>query len=635
MKRKLLTLFLAFALVASGCNGSPSGNSQNSGNAGNNGTSGNNDNSENNGTNNDNNGTSNNTDNNSNSTAQMPDTSDLFTNRDYEVGYKESESALIELNGTSASCDSKAVQISGSTITILDEGTYILRGTLNDGMIIVNTDKKKKVQLYLDNANINSETSAPIYILQADKVFITLAPDSENSLSNGGSFVAIDDNNIDATIFSKDDLTLNGSGTLTIESPAGHGIVSKDELTFTSGTYNISSASHAVNGKDNLCIANAVFNIQSGKDGLRANNDDDTSLGFIYIQSGTFDITAEGDGVSASSTLQIDGGAFEILSGGGSENGSKPSSDSWGGFPGNMGGGGRPNGGGGGYRPRTNSGSTNMSSTSSTTSDDDSTSIKGMKSSGNMLITNGTFDINSADDTIHSNASITISGGTFNLASGDDGIHADETLDVKGGTISISECYEGLEALHIYVREGDIDLVATDDGLNAAGGTDSSGFGGNRGNDWFGGMGGSGSSNGSINILGGDLYINSSGDGMDANGTLTISGGHTIVCGPTQGDTATLDYDVSGIITGGTFIGTGASGMAQTFSDSEQGVIAVRIGNQSAGTKITLEDTSGNVILTHEPELDFAVIILSSPEMKKGETYKIIVGDMSEEFTAS
>ncbi len=602
MKRKLFTFFLILALAISGCNNSQSENNES------------------------------NDDSNSNNsgTAQIPNTSELFTDRDYEVGYNESKSVQIKLNGDSASCTSNAVNISGSTITIMDEGTYILRGKLNDGMIIVNTDKQKKVQLYLDNAIIHSQTSAPIYILQADKVFITLAPDSENSLSNGGSFVAIDDNNIDAAIFSKDDVTLNGSGTLNIQSPAGHGIVSKDELTFTSGTYNISSASHGINGKDNLCIANAIFNIQSGKDGLRAENDEDSSLGFVYIQSGVFEITSEGDGVSASSTLQIDNGTFEILSGGGSENGSKPSSDSWGGFPGNM---------GGGHRPRQNTTASNLSSASTTASNDDSTSIKGLKSSGNMLITNGTFNINSADDSIHSNASITITEGIFHLASGDDGIHADNTLEINGGVISISESYEGLEALDIFVRDGEIDLVATDDGLNAAGGTDSSGFGGNRGNDKFGGgrfgMGGSSSSNGSINIIGGNLYINASGDGIDANGTLTISGGYTVVCGPTQGDTATLDYDISATISGGTFIGTGASGMAQTFSTSEQGVISIRIGNQSAGTKIILEDASGNVILTHEPELDFAVVILSSPDMKKGDTYKITVGETFAEFEAA
>lgn len=125
------------------------------------------------------------------------------------------------------------------------------------------------------------------------------------------------------------------------------------------------------------------------------------------------------------------------------------------------------------------------------------------------------------------------------------------------------------------------------------------------------------------------------GDGLDANGTLEISGGHTTVVGPTQGDTATLDYDKSGIVIGGTFIGTGAQGMAQSFSDSEQGVIAISVGNQSAGTKIVLKDKSGKTIIEHSPELNFAVVILSSPDIKKGETYTISVGSESGEFKAS
>ena len=149
----------------------------------------------------------------------------------------------------------------------------------------------------------------------------------------------------------------------------------------------------------------------------------------------------------------------------------------------------------------------------------------------------------------------------------------------------------------------------------------------------FGGM--SGNSNGSIKVSGGNLYINASGDGMDANGTLEISGGYTVVVGPTQGDTATLDYDTSGIISGGTFIGTGASGMAQTFSDSKQGVVAVSVGNQAAGTQILLKDKNSNTVLEHTPELNFAVVILSSPDMVKGESYTITVGTQSAEFEAS
>lgn len=558
------------------------------------------------------------------------DSSDLFSDRDYEVGYDESESAIITLNGDSAECSSNAVQINGSTVTIIDEGTYILSGTLNDGMIIVNSEKTDKTQLVLDGVTIHSETSAPIYILQSDKVFLTLAPDSVNTLSNGGTFTAIDENNIDAVIFSKEDVTLNGSGTLTITSPAGHGIVSKDSLTITSGTYDISSASHALAGKDDVSIANATFTITSGKDGIHAENADDTAKGFVFIESGTFEISAEGDGISASAYMQIQSGNFSITSGGGSVNAAKQTSDSWGNF---MGGGKHQNG---------NRDHGSKGNTTSTEMTEDSTSIKGIKAAGDLVINGGTFTIDSADDAVHSNTNITVGGGIFEIASGDDAFHADETLTITSGTVNITESYEGLEGLHIDVFGGDITLVASDDGLNAAGGTDQSGFGGMRGNDQFGGgrpngMGGMGSGNsgGSITISGGTIHITASGDGIDANGSLTISGGFTTVCGPTKGDTATLDYDVSAVITGGTFIGTGASGMAQTFSDSEQGVIAVSVGNQSASTPITLTDKDGNVVISHAPDLSFGVVILSSPDIVKGETYTITVGSASGDFAAN
>lgn len=545
------------------------------------------------------------------------DSSGMFSTRDFENGYDESTSAVIQLNGDSATSTSNAVQISGSTITIIDEGTYILSGTLNDGMIIVNSEKTDKTQLVLNGVDIHCETSAPIYILQSDKVFITTAMDSTNTLSNGGSFVAIDDNSIDAVVFSKEDLTLNGAGMLVVTSPGGHGVVSKDSLTLTSGYYDINCASHALVGKDNVCVANANISIVSGKDGIHAENADDADLGFVYIQDGMFTIAAQGDGISGSSYVQIEDGCFDIAAGGGSSNAASQTSDSWGGF---MGGG------------RHRSGhSDSFRGGNSADSDTDSTSMKGIKATTSLLINNGEFAINAADDAVHSNSTVTINGGTFEIASGDDAFHADETLTINAGNINITESYEGLEGLHVNVAGGNIALVASDDGLNAAGGTDSSGVGGRDGR--FGH--GMSSSNGSITISGGELYVNASGDGIDANGTLTISGGYTVVCGPTQGDTATLDYDTSAIITGGTFIGTGAYGMAQTFSDSKQGVIAVNVGSQSAGAPITLTDSGGKTVISHTPDLSFAVVILSSPDILSGETYTITVGSATGEITAS
>lgn len=553
--------------------------------------------------------------------------SDMFTERDLDAGYDESSCIRIELSGSTATASSDSVKISGSTVTITEEATYIISGSLDDGMIVVNANDTAKPKIVLNGASVTSSSSAPLYILEADKVFLTLASNSENTLSAGDSFTAIDDNNIDGAIFSKQDLTINGSGSLTVSSPACHGIVCKDDLVISGGSITVKSASHGIDANDSVRITeSAVLSIDSGKDGIHAENSDDTSLGFVYISGGTIGIDAEGDGISSGAYMQIAGGTLDIVSGGGSANASKQTSDSWGNFMGGMGGG-------------------RGQSFSKTESDTDSTSIKGLKSTGDMLISGGSFTIDSADDSVHSNASVTVDGGSFDIASGDDAFHADDTLTVNAGTINISESYEGLEGLHIAVTGGDISLVASDDGLNASGGTDSSGFGGDRGGDTFGnrgGMGGPGdmggmssSSNGSIVISGGKLYINASGDGIDANGSLTISGGYTVVCGPTQGDTATLDYDTSAVISGGTFIGTGASGMAQTFSDSEQGMLAINVGNRSAGTTVSVVDADGNTVISYAPELNFAVVILSSPELVSGEKYTINIGSDSGVFEAS
>ena len=548
---------------------------------------------------------------------------DMFTDRDSKTEYDASKAVTIKMTGTTATSSSNSVKISGSTVTITEEATYVISGTLSDGMIVVNAPETAKLQLIFNGINITKSTSAALYIIEADKVFVTLADGTENTLANGGTFTAIDDNNIDGAVYSKQDLTFNGTGSLTVTSPAGHGIVCKDDLVFTGGVYTVNSASHGLDANDSVRIANSSFEIDAGKDVIHCENADDTSKGFIYIASGTINGEAEGDGIAASAYLQIAGGNFDLLVGGGAENGTKASSGNYGGF---MGG-----GHGGGMRP-----GGNQSTTTTTT---DTVSMKGLKAANSISISGGTFKIDSADDSIHSDVSVTISGGTFEIASGDDAIHAEDTLTVTAGKINISESYEGLEALHVDVQGGDIKLVASDDGINAAGGTDSSDTTGGRDGMFGGGKGGMGggmsSGNGSIVISGGNLYINSSGDGLDANGTLTISGGYTVVTGPTQGDTATLDYDRSATITGGTFIGTGASGMAQSFSDSKQGVVAVSVGNQAAGTNITLKDKSGKTIIEHTPDLSFAVVILSSPDIVSGETYTITVGSESGEFKAS
>lgn len=535
------------------------------------------------------------------------DPEDIFSSKDKNPQYADNTSFNIVMNNSGTVSDTEYASVSGNIVTITAAGTYVVSGNIDDGMIIVNASDTEKVYIILDGLVMGS-SSSPIYVRSADKVFITLADSTVNKLSNCGEFTQIDESNLDAVIFSRSDLTINGNGYLEISSPSGHGIVSKDDLTLTGGSYIVNCSSHALNANDCLSMSDVTLNITSGKDGIHCDNSDDPSKSSIYIENGVFNIDSDGDGISSSAHIQINGGEFDIFTGGGSANAEHSSSGNNGGFPG-----------GGGGRPR-----------SLNTTDTD-VSMKGVKSEASLLIKGGIFKFDTEDDSIHSNESIIITGGSFEISAGDDAFHADEILAIRGGEINIAESYEGLEGLNIEVSSGDIKIVSSDDGINAAGGNDSSGMGGMRpGQDKFGS-----SSNGKIVITGGTLYINASGDGIDSNGSLTMSGGYVTICGPTQGDTAVLDYDTTAEITGGVFIGTGSYMMAQTFSSSTQGVIALSVGNQSADTVVKLNDSKGNTIIEFKPKLSFAIVIISTPKMVKGNDYTIYVGNLSGTFEAS
>lgn len=576
---------------------------------------------------------------------QAPDTindfaqtdTQMFTDRDRNATYDTKNAITVRLDGTTAASDSNSVTVDGSTVTLTKEATYLLSGTLQ-GLLVVDAGEKDKLQLVFQNANIQNSTGAALYIKNADKVFITLAEGTDNTLTGGDSFIAIDDSNIDGALFSRQDLTVNGSGSLTVTSPAGHGIVCKDDLVLSGGNLTVTAASHGLDANDSIRMTDTTLSVTAGKDGLHAENSDDATKGFVYLHSGTLNITAEGDGISAGAYGQLEKGTVKILAGGGSENGTRENS----GYYGQFGGGGFPGGGGG--RPQRpgsggNGGNTGSSGSASplaatgTADSTESTSMKGIKAGTSLLISGGSYTVDSADDAIHANENVTVNGGSFTLKTGDDGVHAEEYLVVTDCAMTISESYEGLEALHIQVDGGDVTLTATDDGLNAAGGMDASGAGGRDGQ--FGGRApGQGASNGSILITGGQLQITASGDGIDANGTLSITGGNITVTGPTRGDTATLDFDAGGTISGGTFIGTGAMGMGQSFSQSEQAVIAVQVGAQSAGTAITLTDATGTVLISHTPAMDFQLVILSCPQLAKGESYTLTVGASTDSVTA-
>ena len=244
---------------------------------------------------------------------------------------------------------------------------------------------------------------------------------------------------------------------------------------------------------------------------------------------------------------------------------------------------------------------------------------------------NATFNITSGKDGIHSDNSddtslgfVYVENGTFNVESGDDGVHADNTLNITGGNINVNESYEGLEAQDVTIENGNITITATDDGINAAGGTDSSASTGGR-DGMFGG-GYTSSSTGSIVISGGNILINASGDGIDANGSLEITGGNTTVYGPTQGDTSVLDYDTTGTITGETFIGTGAATMAQTLTGANQGVLTFNA-NGSSGSQVEVKDSNGKTVAVFTQSLSYQYLVVTNDEIVSGQTYTVSIGE--------
>ena len=239
------------------------------------------------------------------------DITDMFTKRDLAGNYDESEAVKITLSGKTAACNSSNVQIEDGVVTIKAAGVYVLSGTFTDGTIVVDAGDDDKVQLVLDGVSITAADYAAIYAKNADKVFVTLAEGAGNSLMVSGDYVQTDDNNVDAVIFAKCDLTLNGTGSLTVKDNTGHGIVSKDDLVVTGGTYTIYSQDHCLNGKDSVRIADGTFNLSCDEDGIHAGNDDQQD-GYVYIEGGDINISVGDDALHAEGLLIITGGDIDV-----------------------------------------------------------------------------------------------------------------------------------------------------------------------------------------------------------------------------------------------------------------------------------------------------------------------------------
>jgi hypothetical protein len=496
--------------------------------------------------------------------------------------WDSSEVIDIELNGNSITVNATGFStVDGSTVTITSAGTYRISGSLTDGQIIVDTDDKETVRLILNGVDVGCSTSSPIYIVDAKKVIIILEENTKNYVKDGATYVYDDttEDEPNAAIFSKSDLTIFGDGLLNVDGNCNDGIASKDGLIIKSGTIIVNSVDDGIRGKDYLIIKSGEITVNSEGDGMKSDNANDASAGYISVEDGVITITSGGDAIQAATDVTITGGEIIIASGGGS----------------------------------------------STTLYSD-ISAKGIKANVSVTIDDGTITANSADDAIHSNDKITINGGSFIISTGDDGFHADSSLIINDGDITISKSYEGLESATITINNGRIHIMSSDDGINVVGGNDASGFdrgpGMPPGQDPF-----TYSSDYYLHIYGGYIYVDAMGDGIDVNGVVEMTAGTLIINGPVANDNGALDFG-SFKITGGFLLAVGSSGMAQApSSTSAQSSVLLNLRYSiQAGTLVTIQSSDGTILFSFAPTKAFSSIAFSSPTLESGSTYSVYSG---------
>ena len=475
---------------------------------------------------------------------------------DIDYNWDESNGTLIALEETYIHVEGSGVSVSGTVATIDSSGYYTVSGTLNDGQLRVNSNDSESVHIQLNGASITCSNNAAIYIEQSEKTVIMLADDTSNSIADGSSYTNEEDAN--AALYSKSDLTLYGNGTLIVNANYNDGITSKDGLIISSGNYTITAVDDAIRGKDYLIIKDGIFDIKAGGDGFKSDNED-AGTGYIEIDYCECNIVSGGDGIQAYNNLTITEGYYTIECADGSS----------------------------GYLAN-------------------DASAKALKAGSTIQVDGGTFVINTPDDAIHCDDSMIINGGTAEITAGDDAVHADNSIEINDGYYTISKCYEGIESNSSVFNGGSAILHSSDDGVNASDGS-----------------GGMSSGNSTLEINGGFIAVYASGDGIDVNGSASMTDGTVLVHGPISNGNGALDYDRSFNISGGLIVAAGSSGMAElpSTSSSQPSIMINFTSSNTANTMFSLQTSNGDEIVTFSPAKTYQSIVISSPDLSIGTSY--------------
>lgn len=564
----------------------------------------------------------------------------------------------ITLSPDGSKSSDASVRIDGQTVTVTQAGTYQIAGTLDDGALIVESGENAKITLVLGGVSIKNSTGAAIQIATADDVTIELAEGTTNVLQSGEEVdIATATESEEASggaLQSKVDLKIKGKGSLNVLGYLNNGIHCTKDLKIKNGNISVTALGHGIKGKNSVTVSGGTVTVTSGKDGITSDETENEEKGFVTIEDGEIIITSAGDGVSAETTLTVTGGVISIISGGGSANAQQKTDNmrGWWDFD-------------------------------NSASDDNSASCKGLKAGKALVISGGSITIDAQDDALHTDGDMTISGGGCILSTGDDGAHAALSLTVLDGKITVLTSYEGLEANQITLAGGELDITASDDGINANGGSDgfSGGFGGGFGgrrsdmNSQSGDMTPPDNSNMQnppdgnapsgnpptmpgqdaadstttddttdkqpvLLITGGKITVNADGDGLDSNGDLRVEGGDITINGPSNGGNGALDIGTEnggvGFISGGTLIALGTSSMTENFgSTSTQCAFLVTMNSFGAGETITITDSQGTVLYTGVTVKSANSVVFSSPDLTVGETYTVTIGSTSATVTQS
>ncbi|MEM8484404.1 MAG: carbohydrate-binding domain-containing protein [Bacteroidota bacterium] len=485
--------------------------------------------------------------------------------------YDAATATTIALDGITASIDGTGATSVDGIVTVAAPGTYVLSGTLTDGQIIVDTPEDGAVKLVLAGASITSSSDSGIRVDNADRAVLILAEGTTNTITDGTIYPATAEQN--AAVWSDDDLSIGGTGTLTVNAQFQDGIASKDGLVIRDGTIAVNAPDEGIRGKHYLVVRGGVLDITAGGDGIKSDEEDDDTRGYILIEGGTISIDAEGDAITAETDALFSEGTLSIRAGGGAN---------------------------------------------ITPSDDLST--KGLKGAVMVVVDDGTFNVDTSDDGIHANDTVLINGGSIEIATGDDGVHADLGLTINGGDITLTQSFEGLEAVlgDLVINGGTLDITAIDDGFNLSGDGDDPGGVESPGDPY------------DMVFNGGMITITSGSDGIDSNGSIEMTNGCLAIAGPVPGirpEQGAIDYNGDFAISGGVLLAAGAAGrMAQTpGTSSTQPSVAITFSTpQAPGTLVTLESAGGSVAIA--PGKSFQSLIASAPWLSMDDTITVYRG---------